>query len=92
MENGQKWPPSKGYSLFKIVTLGQKLIFYAKKGISQKLEHFENIQKWPRSKGYSLCKIIILGQKLGIENMLKTFHIVVVLSTKRLEKRLIIEK
>ena len=24
-ENGQKWPPSKGYSPCKIVTLGQKL-------------------------------------------------------------------
>ena len=24
-ENGQKWPPSKGYRLGKIVTLGQKL-------------------------------------------------------------------
>ena len=24
-ENGQKWPPSKGYRLCKIVTLGQKL-------------------------------------------------------------------
>ena len=24
-ENGQKWPPSKGYRLFKIVTLAQKL-------------------------------------------------------------------
>ena len=24
-ENGQKWPPSKGYSLCKIITLGQNL-------------------------------------------------------------------
>ena len=25
IKNGQKWPPSKGYSLCKMVTLGQKL-------------------------------------------------------------------
>ena len=25
IKNGQKWPPSKGYSLCEMVTLGQKL-------------------------------------------------------------------
>ena len=51
-ENGQKWPPSKGYRLYKIVTLGQKLkmhknmlkrfyntlrLFYAKNGSKKHL-------------------------------------------------------
>ena len=56
-ENGQKWPPSKGYRLCKIVTLAQKLkmhknmlktflqhiaVFYAKNGSKKQLI----LEKW----------------------------------------------
>ena len=55
-ENCQKWPPSKGYRLCKIVTLGQKLkmhknMRFYKIAVSTKTLIFESCcQKWPPCK------------------------------------------
>ena len=79
-ENWQKRPPCKGYSLCKIISLGQKIkllttckkelynhakvLLCKKQLIFEKWEDFENWQKWPLCKGYSLCKIISSTQKI----------------------------
>ena len=75
-ENDRKWPQCKGYSPWKILSLGTLKntlkLFYAKncskkKLLFEKWEYFENEQKWPQCKGYySPCKILNLGQKIKV--------------------------
>ena len=105
-ENCQKWPPSKGYSVCKIPTLGEKLKMQkkhtknvsithcaSKNGSQSKNETILKIAKtWPPSKGYNLGKFLTLGQKWKIQ--IKTFlqHIAVVLCKKRLQKTANIRK
>ena len=105
-ETFQKWPPSKGYSVCKIPTLGEKLKMQkkhtknvsithcaSKNGSQSKNETILKIAKtWPPSKGYNLGKFLTLGQKWKIQ--IKTFlqHIALVLWKNCSQKQQIFEK